>query len=201
MKKILLLLIFSTAILYSGWYKYYRNDESICNTTTSNIFVSPKLQYDKAKESLGYGLSSELNIIYFRYALIFIAFLVAIYYKSKFGIASVLFVALLYLSYNYTNSAIKAEFNLRKKVFIKGDLKIKFSQIKALQTLKRKDCRKNKNNSLNTCIDIYEIDLLLENGRRENLICHDNREVIVSDLKLLSKTLKKPIEKLSSKSR
>ena len=99
----------------------------------------------------------------------------------------------------------KSVFDLNNKEFYKGSTIVKaknygnkyakFKNIYGFQILKDEDCNIKGSGATRheECHDIYELNLILLNNRRINIVCHSDYKQIVTDAKQLSTVLNKPL--------
>ena len=99
----------------------------------------------------------------------------------------------------------KSVFDLKNKEFYKGSTVsearnygnkyAKFKNIYGFQILEDEDCNTRGSGATRyeECYDIYELNLILLNNRRINIVCYSDYKQILTDAKKLSTILNKPL--------
>jgi len=114
--------------------------------------------------------------------------------KRRGTVAILVGMGILYMMFHLTEEE-KTVFDLNKRLFHKGNLTVSLDDINAFQILKDRACDTDPDSHFKTqqCYDTYELNIVLKNNCRINIVCHGNYAQILDDVKQLSKVLGKPI--------
>jgi len=198
------------------WGAAYKSNE----VGFSNHFDSNKIKKSPIHSFSGYKMKliSENGGTLYRFVgnygilpfilFVFIGFVTLLFLRSgniggvAIGILSGLFV---YFTMFSIAEEEKSVFDLNNKEFYKGSTIVKaknngnryakFKNIYGFQILEDEDCntRGSGVTRYEECYDIYELNLVLLNNDRINIICHSDYKQIEADAKQLSTILNKPL--------